>query len=145
MWMWHKPCRTFHPWCPCIKTRCLLVPLYAALHDLSSLSPTFLCKDIHRSPRWIPHTKAMWRVGLMFSLICAWISGWVNNGEAGDLRRHGAHYDVPVMVRKCLFMRTYMINHDDYIICTIHTRALWEVTFMPDLQLSLNQIVISLI
>ena len=23
--MWHKPCRTFHPWCPCIKTRCLSV------------------------------------------------------------------------------------------------------------------------
>ena len=22
--MWHKPCRTFHPWCVCIKTRCLL-------------------------------------------------------------------------------------------------------------------------
>ena len=22
--MWHKPCRPFHPWCPCIKTRCLL-------------------------------------------------------------------------------------------------------------------------
>ena len=22
--MWHKPCRTFHPWCPCIKTRCLV-------------------------------------------------------------------------------------------------------------------------
>ena len=22
--MWHKPCRTFHPWCPCIKTRSLL-------------------------------------------------------------------------------------------------------------------------
>ena len=21
--MWHKPCRTFHPWCLCIKTRCL--------------------------------------------------------------------------------------------------------------------------
>ena len=21
--MWHKPCQTFHPWCPCIKTRCL--------------------------------------------------------------------------------------------------------------------------
>ena len=20
---WHKPCRTFHPWCLCIKTRCL--------------------------------------------------------------------------------------------------------------------------
>ena len=24
--MWHKPCRTFHPWCPCIKTRCLFYP-----------------------------------------------------------------------------------------------------------------------
>ena len=23
--------------------------------------------------------------------------GWVNNGEAGDLRRHRAHYDVIVM------------------------------------------------
>ena len=23
--MWHKPCRTFHPWCLCIKTRCLFI------------------------------------------------------------------------------------------------------------------------
>ena len=28
---------------------------------------------------------------------CAWINGWVNNGEAGDLRRHRAHYDVTVI------------------------------------------------
>ena len=34
---------------------------------------------------------------LMFSLICIWINGWVNNGEAGDLRRHRAHCDVTVM------------------------------------------------
>ena len=33
----------------------------------------------------------------MFSLLSAWINGWVNNGEAGDLRRHPAHYDVIVM------------------------------------------------
>ena len=32
------------------------------------------------------------------SLICAWINGWVNNREAGDLRRHRAHYDVIVMI-----------------------------------------------
>ena len=25
------------------------------------------------------------------------INDWVNNGEAGDLRHHGAHYDVTVM------------------------------------------------
>ena len=33
----------------------------------------------------------------MFSLICVWINGWVNNREAGDLRRHSGHYDVNVM------------------------------------------------
>ena len=34
---------------------------------------------------------------LMFSLICAWINGWANNHEAGDLRCHCAHYDVTVI------------------------------------------------
>ena len=29
--------------------------------------------------------------------ICTWINGWINNGEAGDLRRHRAHYGVTVM------------------------------------------------
>ena len=33
------------------------------------------------------------------SLIYAWIYGWVNNGEAGDLWRHRAHYDVTVMTK----------------------------------------------
>ena len=44
--------------------------------------------------------KGQWHGALMFSLICVWINGWVNNGEAGDLRRHRAHYDVTVM---CVF------------------------------------------
>ena len=34
---------------------------------------------------------------LMFILICAWTNGWVNNREAGDLRRYRGHYDVIVM------------------------------------------------
>ena len=34
----------------------------------------------------------------MFSLICVWINGWVNNREAGDLRRYRGHYDVIVML-----------------------------------------------
>ena len=33
----------------------------------------------------------------MFSLISVWIKGWVNNHEAGDLRRHHGHHDVSVM------------------------------------------------
>ena len=52
-------------------------------------------RGIHRSSVNSPH-KGQWRGALMFSLICTWINGWVNNGEAGDLRRHQAHYDVTV-------------------------------------------------
>ena len=48
------------------------------------------------SPVNSPH-KGQRRGALMFSLICAWINGWVNIREAGDLRRYRAHYDVIVM------------------------------------------------
>ena len=41
--------------------------------------------------------KGQWRGALMFPLICAWIHDWVNNREAGDLRRYRGHYDVNVM------------------------------------------------
>ena len=41
--------------------------------------------------------KDQWRGAVMFSLICAWINGLVNNREVGDLRHHRAHYDVTVM------------------------------------------------
>ena len=33
----------------------------------------------------------------MFTLICVWINGCVNNRKAGDLRRYCAHYGVTVM------------------------------------------------
>ena len=54
-------------------------------------------RGIHRSPVNSPH-KGQWRGALMFSLICAWINDWVNNGEADGLRSHLAHYDVNVMI-----------------------------------------------
>ena len=53
-------------------------------------------RGIHRSPLNSTH-KDQWRGALPFSLICAWINGWVNNRESGDLRRHLAHYDATVM------------------------------------------------
>ena len=56
-------------------------------------------RGIHRSPVNSPH-KGQWRGALMFSLTCAWINGWVNNHEAGDLRRHRAYYDVIVMANE---------------------------------------------
>ena len=53
-------------------------------------------RGIHRSPVNSTH-KGQSRGALMFSLICVWINDWVNNREAGDLRRHHAHYDVTIM------------------------------------------------
>ena len=53
-------------------------------------------RGIHRSPVNSPH-KGQWRGALMFSLIYTRISGWVNNSDAGDLRRYRAHYGVTVM------------------------------------------------
>ena len=50
-------------------------------------------RGIHWSPVNSPH-RGQWRRALMCFLISAWINGWVNNREAGDLMRHSAHYDV---------------------------------------------------
>ena len=54
-------------------------------------------RGFHRPPVNFPH-KGQWRGALLFSLICAWTNGWVNNRNAGDLRRPRAYYDVTVMI-----------------------------------------------
>ena len=77
-------------------------------------------RGIHRSPVNSPH-KGQRRGALMFSLICVWINGWVNNREAGDLRRYRAHYDVIVMI--CVirpqwvkFTHTVHLAHTPHIV-----------------------------
>ena len=61
-----------------------------------------------------PH-KSQWRGALMFSLICVWINGWVNNRETGDLRRHRGHYDVNVMIRTFMFdTMSFLIPHPKF-------------------------------
>ena len=66
-------------------------------------------RGIHRSPVNSPH-KGQWRGALMFSLICTRINSWVNNREAGDLKRNRAHYDVTVMTRSGTTEYTHKIN-----------------------------------
>ena len=70
--------------------------------------------------------KGQWRVALMFSLICVWINGWVNNREAGDLRRYRAHYDVTVMSRS---PRSYY--------CGFYWQCFWRWNFNLILQASI--------
>ena len=65
-------------------------------------------RGIHGSPVNSPH-KGQWRGALMISLICVWTNGWANTRDAGDLRRHRAHYDVTVMASRLgLAVRTYL-------------------------------------
>ena len=55
---------------------------------------------------WIPLTKAS-----DAELWCfLWSAPWINNCEAGDLRRHRAHYDVIVMVSTNSHMGTILIS-----------------------------------
>ena len=66
-------------------------------HQMETFSALVaLCAGNSPVPVNSPH-KGQWRGALMFSLICAWTNGWVNNREAGDFRRHRAHCDVIVM------------------------------------------------
>ena len=66
-------------------------------HQMETFSALLaICAGNSPVPVNSPH-KGQWRGALMFTLICARIYGWVNNREAGDLRRYRAHYDVIVM------------------------------------------------
>ena len=87
--------------------------------------------------RWIPLTMAgQWHEALMFSLICAWTNDWVNNRDAGDLRRHRAHYDVIVMLWSlagwytntsvaCITAITGVMPEKDWGIDIVLTACLW--------------------
>ena len=62
---------------------------------------------IHRSPvNSIRTGQRRW--ALMFYLTYAWTNGWVNNWDAGGLRRHRAHYHVTVMFRVNKFNASLM-------------------------------------
>ena len=64
---------------------------------------------------WLRHKmetfddKGQCRRALMFSLICAWMNGWVNSREDGDLRRHLTHYDTTVMQSHCFMIWSFWI------------------------------------
>ena len=108
-------CRLFSKWCQTFGGRCRSLLIISVSKIAISTSTTFhddvikwkhfprcwpFVRGIHRSPVNSSH-KGQWRGALMFSLICVWINSWVNNREAGDLRRHRTHYDVIVMHDEC--------------------------------------------
>ena len=76
-----------------------------------------------------PH-KGQWREALMFSLICAWINSWVNNGDAGNLKRHRAHYDVIVM---CYFFHIWSCSIIADFSPVIHILYIYTFYYTMDL------------
>ena len=57
--------------------------------------PALLAICAGNSPVPVTRSPVTRSFGVFFDLRP--ISGWVNNSEAGDLRRHRAHFDVTVM------------------------------------------------
>ena len=113
MWMWHKPCRTFHPWCPCIKTRCLSTNFRSFVRDnhagsvyqwmkqcLSNISTRTSSRvvlkhfeGIHDRESTLTGALSSKRAGNMdldSSLFFAWTQCRINSGVASDLRHHVA-------------------------------------------------------
>ena len=86
-----------------------------------------LVRGFRRSPVNSPH-KGQWRGALMFSVIWAWINGWVGNGDAGDLRRHRAHNDVIVMC--WYYTAPYVYVNIDWIYDLWHEGSKLWLTFM---------------
>ena len=116
VWSWHHswchrgvpewrltrcPCGSPMDWCPTSEETARGGAGRGECHDVIKWKhfPRYrpFVRGIHRSPVNSPH-KGQWCRSLMFSLICAWINGWVNNGEAGDLWCQLAHYDVTIMM-----------------------------------------------
>ena len=82
--------------------------------------------------RGIP-PKDQWRGALLF-FICAWINGSVNKREAGDWRRHRAHYDVTVMPivfspLNHINWRTPLVQLKPYICEILYLNFFMPVTF----------------
>ena len=75
-------------------------------------------------PLWGESTshKGQWRGALMFSLIYAWTNDGVNNRDAGDLRRHRAHYDVTPMLLPKL---SNMVGHQQTLLASKPDIILW--------------------
>ena len=85
-------------------------------------------RRIHLSPVNSPE-QGQRRGALMFSLIRAWINGWVNNRGDGDLRRHRAHYHVIVMewdlrwYKKNLLVYMWPATKHIWKLCHLNTTA----------------------
>ena len=91
-----------------------------------------LCGEFPRFPGNSSH-KGQWRRTLMFSSICAWINDWVNNREAGDLRRYRTGYDVIVMINHPPDLGNIVDLYEEDIFLQNTTVILWRCLYVLSL------------
>ena len=99
LFLWSSFIRITHNWHPTIRpwVRDMESKLSWRRHQMETFSALLaICAGNSPVTGEFPTQRPVTR-SFFFSLICAWINGWVNNGEVGDLRRHCAHYDVTLM------------------------------------------------
>ena len=98
-WRYTRPQFGHHYVCRCQQAQCWLIGYVSWWrHQIETFfRVTGPLNGEFTGHRWIPHTKAsdaeLWC--LLWS--APWINGWINNREAGGLKRHRAHHDVIVM------------------------------------------------
>ena len=61
----------------------------------------------------------------MFSVICPWTNGWVDNRDPGDLRRHRAHYDITIVLYVNFKMHNCTSRKENHILFWIRWALLW--------------------
>ena len=108
---------------------CSHIPFYLTWwrHQMETFSAQLaLCVGNSSVPVNSPN-KGQWRGAFMFPLICVWIKGWVNNREAGDLRRYHGHYDVNVMNKICWMICLKIVN----ILILVIPRWLKKTSYSP--------------
>ena len=87
-------------------------------HQMETFSASLaFVREVHPLPVDCPH-KGQW---LLFSLICAYTNGRINNRDAGDLKNHRAHYNVIVM--ECCYDSNHIL-----IKVTRHLHPPWFVS-----------------
>ena len=88
-------------------------------HQMETFSTLLaLCEENSLVTGEFPSQRPVMRSFDVF-FICASITGWVINREAGDLRRHGAHYDVTVMVSTMIADDLLPIWHEEPLLLTL--------------------------
>ena len=125
-WGWWFETLAWSLWRQCNVDVFCLVPSwlyheFSAVHDDVIKWKPFLCywplRGKFTGHRQIPLTKTNGAELWCFLLICAGINSWVNDRDAGDLRRHRAQYDVTVISHD-------VFTHMHHGCITLHTAAL---------------------